>query len=111
MREKLFIAASASVVVALVLAVAAPGCGGDDAGANGASCGGPTAEERAQNQAVFDALYPTCVGCHLSGARGYFASIEAFESLLAYNTKDVVPGKPEESELIRLITGKGTRAF
>lgn len=74
-------------------------------------CAGPTPEERAANQAVFDALSPSCSGCHATGSRGYFASIEAFESLLVYNTQVVLPGKPDESELIRLLEGKGTRAF
>ncbi len=93
---------------AFFVALAVAGC--NDSG-SGPTCGGPTAEERAQNQAIFDALAPTCASCHIAGARGYFASIEAFESLLVYNISDVVPGKPDESELIRLLVGQGTRAF
>lgn len=107
MRTTAIVVASAAV---LALSLAAPGCG-DDGGDPAASCGGPTPEERAQNQAVFDALAPTCAGCHAAGTRGYFASIQAFESLLVYNPSEVVPGEPDESELIRLLTGKGTRAF
>lgn len=93
---------------AFLVTLIAAGCG--DSG-SGAPCGGPTLEERAQNQAVFDAHAPHCASCHASGTRGYFASIEAFESLLVYNPKDVVPSKPDESELIRLLVGQGTRAF
>jgi len=93
---------------ALLVALVAAGCNDSGAAAN---CGGPSPEERAQNQAVFDALAPHCASCHVTGARGYFASIEAFESLLVYNTNEVVPGKPDESELIRLLIGQGTRAF
>lgn len=89
------------------LAVAISGC--NDTGSN-SNCG-PSPEERAQNQAVFDALAPHCASCHVSGNRGYFASIEAFESLLVYNANEVVPGKPDESELVRLLVGQGTRAF
>jgi hypothetical protein len=74
-------------------------------------CSGPTVGEHAQNQAVFDALKPTCEGCHSTGARGYFASLSAFESLVVYEPKEVVPGKPDESQLILLLEGHGTRAF
>lgn len=95
-----------SITSAFVLFAA--GCG--DSATNN-PCGGPTPEERAQNQAIFDALSPHCASCHVSGSRGYFASIEAFESLLAYNPAEVVPGKPDESEFVRLLTGQGTRAF
>ncbi|MDI1450129.1 hypothetical protein [Polyangium sp. 6x1] len=95
------------IVTPFVVALGAASCEGDE----GSTCGGPTPEERAQNQAVFDALAPSCQGCHTTGARGYFASIEAFEALVVYNAAEVVPGKPDESELIRLLEGKGTRAF
>jgi hypothetical protein len=67
--------------------------------------------EHAQNQAVFDALKPTCEGCHSTGSRGYFVSLQAFESLVVYNPKEVVAGKPDESQLILLLEGKGTLAY
>lgn len=72
---------------------------------------GPSADERAQNQAIFDGLEPTCAGCHITGARGYFASIEAFESLVAYNPDVVIPGDPDGSELVRLLEGNGSGPF
>ncbi|HWB80509.1 MAG TPA: hypothetical protein VG755_36345 [Nannocystaceae bacterium] len=72
---------------------------------------GPSADERAQNQVVFDALEPVCVGCHVNGARGYFASIEAFEDLIAYEPTMVTPGDPDGSKLIMLLEGDAIGAF
>ncbi len=84
--------------------------GGDDDVSS--RCGtGPSADERAQNQAIFDGLRARCEGCHIMGARGYFASIEAFESLIAYNPDLVVPGKPDDSEFVRLLEGGGAGPF
>lgn len=94
------------LVVAALLAAA---CG--DSASETTPCGGVTPEERAQNQKVFDALAPTCAGCHNTGSKGYFASIEAFESLVVYNPHEVVPGDPDGSELVLLLEGKGTRSF
>jgi hypothetical protein len=98
---------------AVLTAFALAGCddAATDGGGAGTVCGGPTPEERAQNQIIFDGLSGSCAGCHASGARGYFESIETFESLLAYQPALVVPRKPDESELVRLLEGNGTRAF
>ncbi|MCA9617918.1 MAG: hypothetical protein KC731_02785 [Myxococcales bacterium] len=74
-------------------------------------CDPLTPEERAANQAVFDALSPHCAGCHASGAKGYFASITAFEALVVYDEREVVAGDPDASELVRLLEGQGTRGF
>ncbi len=93
----------------LIMALGAMALGCEEESSN--PCAGPTPEERAANQAVFDALSPSCAGCHATGSRGYFASIEAFEFLVVYNPQEVVPGNPDGSELIRLLEGKGTRAF
>ncbi len=104
-----------TITVSALAATSLAAACGDDQAEDGKvpdpPCGSVTPEERAQNQAVFDALAPSCAGCHTSGARGYFASIQAFESLLAYNADVVVPGSPDESELVRLLEGNGTRAF
>jgi hypothetical protein len=97
-----------SIRALVVAALVGAGCG---SGPGGSKECGPTAEERAANQAIFDGLKPTCEGCHSTGARGFFASIDAFESLVVYEPKEVVPGKPDESELVRLLEGHGTRAF
>jgi hypothetical protein len=99
------------LVISLLLASAACDEAPADGGRAGAACDGPTPEERAKNQVIFDGLSGSCAGCHASGARGYFESIEAFESLLAYEPSLVVPGDPDGSELVRLLEGKGTRAF
>lgn len=99
-----------SIRALVVSALVAAGCGGGSGGSSSDKCG-PTAEERAANQAIFDGLKPTCEGCHSTGARGFFASIDAFESLVVYEPKEVVPGKPDDSELVRLLEGHGTRAF
>jgi len=97
-----------------LLALAIPGgCdGGDEPSPAEARCGsGPSADERAQNQVIFDGLRGSCEGCHLIGARGYFASIEAFEALVAYNPAMVKPGAPEDSQLVRLLEGDGSGPF
>lgn len=99
--------------LAVTIAIGASGCG-ESAGETTTDpipCGGPTPEERAANQRVFDALSPTCAGCHSTGSRGFFASVEAFESLVVYAPSEVVPGDPDKSELVLLLEGHGTRAF
>lgn len=98
-------------LVCTSLAIAAGCSTSDSASSETEPCGQVTPEERAQNQKVFDALSPVCSGCHATGARGYFTSIESFEALVVYDTREVVPGKPDESELVRLLEGHGTRAF
>jgi hypothetical protein len=96
----------ALLAASALLAAACSGKSGTDSTAE-PQCEGPTVGEHAQNQAVFDALKPTCEGCHSTGARGYFASLTAFESLVVYEPKEVVPGKPDESQLILVLEGKG----
>ncbi len=53
-------------------------------------------------------LAPTCLGCHLSGDSGYFASLNAFESLLVRDPRLVRPGDPENSGLVMLLEGRRT---
>lgn len=59
------------------------------------------------NQDVFTRLTPTCAGCHSLDQRPYFASLEAFENLIAYDPRWVTPGVPAQSELLRLLEGTG----
>jgi hypothetical protein len=92
-----------------LLTASCSGGGSDKPGDD--QCAGPTMAEHAQNQVVFDALKPTCEGCHSTGSRGYFVSLQAFESLVVYNPKEVSPGKPDESQLILLLEGNGTLAY
>lgn len=53
-------------------------------------------------------LEPTCIGCHRSGDSGYFASLNAFESLLVGDPRLVRPGDPEHSGLVMLLEGRRT---
>lgn len=112
MRARIHGAMKLALTAALAgLALAACDDEAADGAGGGNNCGGPTPEERAQNQKIFDGLVETCAGCHSSGARGYFASIEAFESLVVYEPKQITPGDPDGSEFVRLLEGNGTRAF
>ena len=60
---------------------------------------------------VYRQLKPHCIGCHDSGVRGYFNSMNAFQSLLVSDPRLVAPGNPDGSELVRLLEGRGTGAF
>lgn len=97
---------------ALVLVLAASGCDQATAPRAEARCAdGPSADEREQNLIIFEGLKPACEGCHITGARGYFASIESFEALVAYDPAVVVAGDPDGSPLVKLLEGKGDGAF
>jgi hypothetical protein len=72
---------------------------------------GPSADERAANLEIFEGLQASCEGCHIMGARGYFASIEAFEALVAYNPELVTPGSPDSSPFVALLEAEGTGPF
>lgn len=65
----------------------------------------------AQTFAVMRALEPHCAGCHNMGTRGYFQDAQSFQSLLVSDLHMVKPGDPDDSELIRLLEGRGTGAF
>jgi hypothetical protein len=63
------------------------------------------------NKSVYERLKVDCEQCHSANqSKPYFASVAAFEGLLVYaaNNRYVVRGKPEESELIRMLRGVGT---
>lgn len=89
-------------------------CQGQIGGGGGAS-EGPTSCEgtpaTAETQRVFEALKPACEGCHSTGTRPYFASVSAFQSLVVADPRLVAPGRADESELVRLLEGKGTGSF
>ena len=99
----------AALAAGALLTASCSGGSGPEAG--DPQCSGPTMAEHARNQAVFDALKPSCEGCHATGSRGYFASLQAFESLVVYNPKEVAPGKPDESQLILLLEGRAALAY
>ena len=99
---------------ALVLSavVATLGCGSSSTGTSEL---GPksTGEQCAvnRNDEVRQLLAPTCEGCHgAQSNRPFFASIGTFEDLLVYEKKYIVPGKPEESQLVKLLEAAGTGA-
>jgi hypothetical protein len=53
-------------------------------------------------------LEPTCAGCHgATSNKPFFASLQAFEGLLVADPTYVVPGKPDESLLVRVLEGNG----
>lgn len=65
-----------------------------------------------EHDAIRVKLAPSCAGCHGPGTSApFFASAEAFESLIVRNPRFVIPGDPDGSELIRLLEGVGTGAF
>jgi hypothetical protein len=101
-----------SLFVVTLGAALLTGCpGADDTPTGSDPCGGPSPEERAQNQVIFDGLKKSCEGCHSAGSRGYFASIGAFESLLAYDARLVKPGDPDNSQFIKLLEGTAPGAY
>lgn len=89
-----------------------PGGGGDlDGGTDPGSDGG-SGVPHLSNADVYERLKPSCEGCHAAGAsRPMFATLTAFENLIAYDPRYVVPGAPDRSELIRLLIGTGAGAF
>lgn len=97
---------SLSTLSLIALCACAPGQ--DRRSAAAQSCADPVSAETAR---VYQGLRPACEGCHSSGARGYFASAATFQQLLAADPRLVAPGKPEDSELVRLLEGQGTGAF
>ncbi len=82
------------------------GSQGSDAGPNPDSCGSGVGNHE-DNDIIRLGLESSCKGCHAEGAKGYFASLAAFEGLLVANPRLVVPGSPESSELIAVLEGRG----
>jgi mono/diheme cytochrome c family protein len=63
-------------------------------------------------QALREGLNPSCGSCHAAGtSKPFFASDAAFQALVLADPNYVTPGKPDESEFYRLLTGKGTHAY
>lgn len=103
---------SANLLCAAALAAACNSAGDGAAPAarvTRAACQGTTPSDATAR--VFEGLRPGCEGCHASGTRGFFASLEAFQQLLVGDGRLVAPGRPDESELLRLLSGAGTGAF
>lgn len=105
----LLIVAVAAAAACFVPVGAAPDA--TDAPAGGAAVG-ESAAQKSRNQAVMTALDPACARCHGTGSnKPFFASLDAFETLLVFNSRYVVPGHPDQGELMPLLRGAGSGAF
>jgi len=98
---------------AVGLPVALGGCSdspADPAATEAATdCAGTPASK--ETQRIMEGLRATCEGCHQSGSHGYFASLDAFQQLLVADPRLVAPGDPDNSELVRLLSGRGSGTF
>jgi hypothetical protein len=97
-----------------LLASAMLGCysEGDTPKPGAVTATGVTAEARAANEAFKTKLAKNCAGCHDTGAnKPFFQNISSFENLFVYNPAYITPGKPDESELVRLLQNKGTLTY
>jgi hypothetical protein len=83
-----------------------PGGEGGGTGGNGAGGGGDIVPNTGDlsNLDVYTRLKPTCQGCHTMDQRPFFASLDAFENLVVYDPKYVLPGDPDHSLIIGLVT-------
>jgi hypothetical protein len=61
--------------------------------------------------AIYEGLRSSCQGCHQSGARGYFASVAAFQSLVVADPRFVTPGDPAASGFVALLEGNAAGSF
>lgn len=62
--------------------------------------------------AVFEALSTTCATCHGAGTnKPYFSSVQSFEALLVSKPQWVVPGKPDEGQLLPILRGEAPGTF
>ena len=115
MRLEGRVAAAALAALAAGAGLAACGKGEGPEGPRAASRGAAIEEsagQRASNQDVMTRLSPSCAACHGDGTnKPFFASLDAFETLLVFNSRYVVAGQPDQSELLRLLAGQGTGAF
>ncbi len=106
---------NAMAACAALLAWAATGCSGE---ITNPTRGEPRAAAPrlecavSDNDAIRLRLQPTCGSCHGAGtSHPFFASLSAFEDLLVYDTRFVVGGAPDDSELLRMLEGQGTGAY
>ena len=64
-----------------------------------------------KNDEVRQALAPACASCHTTGNKPWFASLEAFENGLAYDTRWVNKADPENSGLIKILQGRSGGSY
>jgi hypothetical protein len=99
MSTKTFLAAAISVGLAGTAGVACSGAHGAP-GSSGTGCAAGA------DDAIRLALEPTCKACHDVGSnKPIFASLDAFENLLVYDTSLIVPGNPDQSRFVALLEG------
>jgi hypothetical protein len=99
-----------ALVVVLLSASACTGSitsGGKPFGGDGGLLDDGGCAPVSRNDEVRLALAGACAGCHVSGAKPYWASLTAFESLV-YDPKYVVRGEPENSLLLKLFKATAT---
>ena len=110
----------AGVTTATALALGAGSCSNGSVTPNGNVADGgqvplpepcPGTQPSSETERVFAGMKPACEGCHSTGVRGFFASANAFQNLIVADGRLVMPGKPDESELVRLLEARGTSAF
>lgn len=91
--------------------------GGADGGGLGGGDGGPSVDGgpvciASRNDEIRQRMAPACERCHGAGAtKPFFASLDAFESLLVQNPRYIVHGDPDRSLFIKLLEGQGTGTF
>ncbi|MBL8951783.1 MAG: hypothetical protein JNK82_13455 [Myxococcaceae bacterium] len=79
------------------------------AGGSGGAGGGIASTGDLSNLDVYTRLKPTCGGCHTVDMRPFFGSLEAFENLIVYDTKYVVPMDPAGSTLLAMLRGTAAK--
>ncbi len=83
--------------------------GGGPAGAGGGSGGGTPTTGDLSNLDVYTRLKPTCQGCHTVDMRPFFASLDAFENLVVYDPRFVVPMDPAGSTLLAMLRATASK--
>ena len=79
---------------------------GAEAGAEAGARAGAEAAEPWSNRAIYEGLKPSCAPCHSAGQTlPYFESLGQFERLIVMDPAWVRAGSPDESELIKLLSG------
>lgn len=92
-------------------ALFAPACSDDGSSSTNAAKPGEICAT-SDNDAIRISLESKCKACHDTGSnQPMFASLDAFETLLVYNTAFVVPGDPDKSKLVALLEGTATGTY
>jgi hypothetical protein len=117
------------VILAAVLGVAActgtiatgpegeasgPGGSSPSSSPGGGAGAGPAGENcvpQGRNDEIRLKLAKACAGCHIVGNKPFFASLEAFENGLVYDSRYVTPGKPEDSLLVKMLKGNAPGSY